>query len=428
MPFLAAEKETIMNISGNRMYELLEKLNFVRLSTFEGEQKAAEILADEIRAIGVEPVIEPFKAPRYEIKVAKLEVTAPFYKEYEVTGYGFAGNDAADGLEAEFIYLEALEPIDLVAARGKIAFVTTGIRLGDFKKLIDAGVVGVIAPSGTFRDTKENWDLDKRMLRAKHIQDGRLPSVCMRMTDAMEMIVSKPEKVKITLAQDEGEGDSQNVIAEIKGTEFPDEVLVYTAHYDSVVFSRGMFDNATGTATILELLRYYKENPPKRTVRFIFCGSEERGLLGSKAYIAAHENELDQIKLCINVDMTGPILGRDNAIVTGEEAVCHIIEFLYKEIGYPMNVVQDIYSSDSIPFADKGIPGINFLRRAAQGAAQIHCRYDVIDILSAESMERTARFIAMFSDRVLGAKHFPIERKVPDNIVDKINKYLGKKK
>ena len=70
------------------------------------------------------------------------------------------------------------------------------------------------------------------------------------------MIVSKPEKVKITLSQDEGEADSQNIIAEIRGTEFPDEVVVYTAHYDSVVFSNGMFDNATGTATILELLRY----------------------------------------------------------------------------------------------------------------------------------------------------------------------------
>ena len=188
-----------------------------------------------------------------------------------------------------------------------------------------------------------------------------------------------------------------------------------------------MFDNATGTATILELLRYYKENPPKRTVRFIWCGSEERGLLGSKAYLAAHPEEVERIKLCINIDMTGPIFGRDNAIVTGAESICHIIEFLYKEIGYPMNVVQDIYSSDSIPFADQGIPAVNFLRRAAQGASQIHCRYDVIDILSAESMERTAKFVALFSDRVLAAQHFPIDKAMPANMTEKINKYLGKK-
>lgn len=417
-----------MNISGKRMYELLEKLNFVRLSTFEGEKKAADIIANEIKEIGLTPVIETFKAPRYEIKTAKLEITAPFCKEYEVSGYGFAGNDAANGLEADFIYLEALEPIDLVGVKGKIAFVASGLRPDDFKKLIEAGVIGVISPSGTFRETKDSLDLDERMLRPAHIENGKLPAVCIRMTDALEMVASKPEKVKITLAQEEGEADSQNVIAEIQGTEYPDEVIVYTAHYDSVVFSPGMFDNASGSATILEMLRYYKENPPKRTVRFIWCGSEERGLLGSKAYVAAHEEEMAKIVLCINVDMTGPLLGRDVAVVTGEEAICHAMTYFYKEIGYPMNVVQDIYSSDSIPFADKGIPGINFMRRAAKDTTQIHCRYDVIETVTAESMERTTRFIARFSDRILNAVFFPIEKKMPDNMVEKVDKYLRKKK
>lgn len=417
-----------MEISGKRMYELLEKLNFVRLSTFEGEKKAADILAKEIEEAGAVPTVETFKAPRYKILKAKLEVTEPEYKEYEVSGYGFSGNAAAEGLEAEFAYLEALEPIDLVGVRGKIVFIAGGVGADGFAKLIDAGVVGFISSSGTFRETKETLDLDERMLRPMHIEKGQIPGVCMRMTDALALVASKPKKVRLTLAQEEGEADSQNIVAEIPGTEYPDEVILYTAHYDSVVFSPGMFDNASGTATILELLRYYKENPPKRTVRFLFCGSEERGLLGSKAYVAAHGDLLDKIRLCINVDMTGPLLGRDEARVTGEEALCHAITYFYKEIGYPMNVRQDIYSSDSIPFADKGIPGINFMRNAAPGTAQIHCRYDVIETVTAQSLERTARFIAALSDRFVNAVFFPIERKMPDNMVEKIDKYLRKKK
>lgn len=417
-----------MEISGKRMYELLEKLNFVRLSTFEGEKRAADILAKEIEETGAVPTVETFKAPRYKILKAKLEVTEPEYKEYEVSGYGFSGNAAADGLEAEFAYLEALEPIDLVGVRGKIVFIAGGVGADGFAKLIDAGVVGFISSSGTFRETKETLDLDERMLRPMHIEKGQIPGVCMRMTDALALVASKPKKVRLTLAQEEGEADSQNIVAEIPGTEYPDEVILYTAHYDSVVFSPGMFDNASGTATILELLRYYKENPPKRTVRFLFCGSEERGLLGSKAYVAAHGDLLDKIRLCINVDMTGPLLGRDEARVTGEEALCHAITYFYKEIGYPMNVRQDIYSSDSIPFADKGIPGINFMRNAAPGTAQIHCRYDVIETVTAQSLERTARFIAALSDRFVNAVFFPIERKMPDNMVEKIDKYLRKKK
>ncbi len=417
-----------MEISGSRMYELLKKMNFVRLSTFEGEKKAADILVKEIESIGVAPVVETFRAPRYQIKTAKLEVTEPVYKEYEVTGYGFSGNAAADGIEAEFVYLEALEPIDLVHVKGKIVFVAGGISADGFAKLIDAGVVGFISCSGTFRETKDSYDLEERMLRPMHIEKGQLPGVCIRMTDALALVASEPKKVRLTLSQEEGEADSQNVIAEIPGTEYPDEVIVYTAHYDSVVFSPGMFDNASGTATILELLRYYKENPPKRTLRFVFCGSEERGLLGSKAYVASHEDLLDKIRLCINVDMTGPLLGRDEARVTGEESLCHAITYFYKEIGYPMNVRQDIYSSDSIPFADKGIPGINFMRTAALGTTQIHCRYDVIETVTAQSLERTAKFIAAFSDRLVNAVFFPVDKKMPDNMVEKIDKYLRKKK
>ncbi len=417
-----------MDISGKRMFSLLEKLNFVRLSTFEGERKAAQILADEIRAIGVEPTVEPFSAPHYEIKKAKLEVTAPFYREYEVSGYGFSGNAAKDGIEAEFKYLEALEPIDLADVKDKIVLIAGGVGADGFAKLIAAGVKGFISTSGTFRETKETMDLDERMLRPMHIEKGQLPGVCMWLTDAMEMVASKPEKVRLTLEQEEGEADSQNVIAEIAGTEHPDEVIVYVAHYDSVVFSHGMFDNASGSATILEMLRYFKENPPKRTVRFIWCGSEERGLLGSKAYVAAHEDLLDKIRLCINVDMTGPLLGRDEARVTGEESLCHAITYLYKSIGYPMNVRQDIYSSDAIPFADKGIPGINFLRNAAPGTTQIHCRYDLIETVTAESLERTAKFIAILSDKLVNAVFFPVEKKMPDNMVEKVDKYLRKKK
>jgi len=416
-----------MNICGKRMYSLLEKLNFERLSTYDGEKKAAEILIGEIEAIGLTPVVETFKAPRYEIKTAKLEVTEPFYKEYKVNGYGFAGNAAAEGLEADFVYLEAFDPIDLADVKGKIVFVANGLRPNDFKLLLEAGAIGAVTSSGHFLDTEENSDLDQRMLRPIHIEHGKLPSVCLRMRDALEMIASKPRRVRLTLAQDEGEADSQNVMVELPGTEYPDEVIVYTAHYDSVVFSRGMFDNATGTATILEILRYYKENPPKRTLRFIWCGSEERGLLGSKFYVASHEEELEKIRLCINVDMTGPILGRDYALVTAEESLCGVISFMYKELGHPMTVLQEICSSDSIPFADKGIPAVNFLRRGANNAYQIHCRHDVIDVISAEALEKTARFIVAFSNRVIESKFFPIDKKMPDIMVEKINKYLRKK-
>ena len=93
-----------------------------------------------------------------------------------------------------------------------------------------------------------------------------------------------------------------------------------------------------------------------------------------------------------------------------------------------MEVRQDIYSSDSIPFADNGIPGINFLRKAAGGTTMVHCRHDTISQVDPDRMARTARFILDFSKVILNSVYFPIERKMPDNMVEKVDKYLRKKK
>ena len=416
-----------MEISGKRMYSLLKKLNFVRLSTTEGEKRAAAIIADEVRETGIEPKIETFMAPRYEIKKVKFEVTEPEAREYEVSGYGFSGNAAKDGIEAEFYYLESFDPMCLANVKGKIVFIAGGIGVENYKKLVKAGALAFIATCGTFTDKKSETDLDQRMLRPIHTNEGVIPGVCMRISDALRLVASNPKKVKLTLEQDEGEAESQNIVAEIPGTKFPEDVIVYTAHYDSVVFSPGMFDNASGSATILEILRYFAKNPPLRTLKFIFCGSEERGLLGSKAYVAAHENELENYRLCVNVDMTGPLLGFDCVRVTGEDSLCHALDFMKKEIGYATDIKQDIYSSDSIPFADKGIPGVNFIRTAADGTTRVHTRYDVISQVDPAKMARTAGFALEFSKRIINAAYFPIDRKLPPEIMEKVDKYLRKK-
>lgn len=417
-----------MRISGNRMMGMLRRMNFERLSTFDGEKKGAELIVNEIRSIGIEPTVETFKAPHYEIKKVKFEVLTPKYKEYTVSGYGFSGNAAKDGIEAEVLYAETLDELLLTDAKGKIVLLNGGIGDATFKKLIEAGAVGVVCPSGTFFDKTSESDLEERMLRPRHLENGVLPAVCIRIKDMYALVNSKPKTARLTLEQSEGEADSQNVIAEIKGTEKPDEVIVYTAHYDSVVFSHGMFDNGSGTVMIMEMLRYYAAHAPKRTVRFIWCGSEERGLLGSKAYVAAHGDDLDKIRLCINIDMVGTALGHDEWRITGEEELVSAIRYLYKTIGYPMTVRQDIYSSDSIPFADKGIPGVNVIRTCPQGGSQIHCRRDVIDILSPDAFENTCNFLAAFSDKVVNSVYFPVAKKMPDNMVEKIDKYLLKKK
>lgn len=75
-------------------------------------------------------------------------------------------------------------------------------------------------------------------------------------------------------------------------------------------FSHGVYDNGAGSVILMELARHYKQNPPKRNLTFCWYGSEECGLLGSKAYVAAHKDELKDVQLMVNVDVARSGSGR----------------------------------------------------------------------------------------------------------------------
>lgn len=416
-----------MDISGQREFDLLNKIGFVRYGGSNEELKAANLIIDELKTMGIKGELEPFKVTCYDVKEVKFEILEPFYREYTVRGYGLSGSTSAEGLTADFAYVEQAEKIDLMDAKGKIVMVNANITPAMYENIIKAGAVGFITLSGTAIDKEDETDIEMRTLKETFLKFGKIPGITMRVKDAMEMVKDKASKVRITLKQDEGECDSHNVIADIKGTDSSDETVIFIAHYDSTPFSNGVYDNGGGTVIIMEMLRHYMANPPKRNLRFIWAGSEERGLLGSKYYVEAHEKELEKAVLLINVDMAGPIIGSDRAYITADMSLMHMIQYLSKEVGHPITCVQDVYSSDSTPFADKGVPAVSFARFGAAGSAPGHNRYDLIEHLSSESLQKTSDFICLFCDRIINSKLFPVPREIPQNMIDAVNKYLQKK-
>ena len=409
-----------------RQFDLLKKLAFVRTSGSDEELKAASILREELTNLGVESKLEPFKVMQYNVHKAKLEILEPFNEEIIVEGIGFTGNTPEEGLTAELEYVEQAEPINLVNAKGKIVLVNSGLTVEKYKNIVKAGAIGFITFSGKFNDDEEKTDIDLRAIRKHHLEFGKIPGVTMRVKDAIEMVKNEVTKVRMTLIQEEGEVDSHNVIAEIKGTCYPEDIVIFMAHYDSVAFSTGVYDNGAGSVNIMEILRYYLENAPKRTLRFIWFGSEEVGLLGSKAYVESHADELESIKFGINIDLGGTVLGEDKANIMAEESLCNMLEFYSKEVCFPLTIKQSIYSSDSIPFSDKGIPTVNFLRIGAPGSVEIHNRYDILETLSPKTLYNTMKFIQDFSEKIINSHILPVPRKIPENIVKDIDKYLRK--
>ncbi len=416
-----------MEVSGKRAMELLEKIGFTRTAGSPEELKAAEILKAECEAIGVPAELESFEIEDADIETATLEILEPYRQDYPVTGYKCAKNTYQGGLEAEFLYVEAGNDVDLSNAAGKIVLINGFLRLPLFRKLIKAEVAGIVTMEGDLRDDREGTDLSTRKLRRTLRAFGNVPMVNTRVLDAFDMVKRGASKARLVLKNETVERISHNVVAVIEGTEKPDEIISFGAHYDSVDFSKGVYDNGAGSVINMEVLRWFKENPPKRTVKFMWYGSEEIGLEGSWAFVKAHKDELKDHLLMINTDVGGPVLGRETISVTAEESLVNYIQYSTKVQGYSTEVKQGIYSSDSIPFADSGVPAVNFCRFGAPGAAHIHNRFDTLSFLSPEALEKTARYVLAFSRDMVNATAFPVKREVPQNMVEEVEKYLYKK-
>lgn len=416
-----------MEICGKREWELLEKIGFTRIAGSPEEEKAARILKEECDKLGVPAIIQPFEIEQGIVEEATLEILEPFQQEIPVTGYQCAQNTPEEGLEAPFLYVENADDVSLSDARGKIVLVNGYMRVPLFRKLMKAGVAGIVTMEGQLRDRREETDLSTRKLRRTLRAFGNVPMVHTRVLDAIDMVRKGACKARLVLKGRTEEWTSHNVIATVLGTEKPEEIVSFGAHYDSVDFSKGVYDNGAGSVINMEVLRYFAEKPPKRTLKFVWYGSEEIGLEGSWAYVKAHKEELEAHKLMINVDVGGPVLGVDRITATAEKELASYLEYFVKIHGFTAEVKQGIYSSDSIPFADSGVPGVNFSRDGAPGAAYIHDRFDTLSFLSADMLEKTTRIVLEFGKEMAGAALVPVERKIPQNIVEDVEKYLYKK-
>jgi aminopeptidase YwaD len=415
-----------MSINSQREFELLKKFAFVRTSGSEEELKAANILLEEISSIGCQGYLEDFKSPTSKITKASLKVVEPYEKEYEVTPYNCSISTSEGGIITDFVYIEDGLDVNLVDLKGKFVLINKRPDPNLYKKLIEAGIAGYITMSGTAIDEEDKTDIAVAKLRKKQTQYGKVSALNMRIKDCFHMVKNKASKIKVELITEDIELTSQNVVVTLEGIKYPDEIISFGAHYDSVPFSTGVYDNGAGSVIIMELLRHFKENPPIRTVKFVWYGSEEVGLLGSEAYLKAHEEELKKHLLMINVDVAGSVLGKEMALVTAQQSLVDFIDHMAKIKGFPLKVEQSIYSSDSTAFADAGIPSVTFCRFAPQGGAFIHTRNDVMDFLSAEALEKTAVITEEFSEAIVNSVVFPIERKIPENMRKDLDKYFNK--
>jgi Iap family predicted aminopeptidase len=173
-----------------------------------------------------------------------------------------------------------------------------------------------------------------------------------------------------------------NVVAEIRGSEKPDEFVVLGAHLDSWELGTGALDNGCNAALVIDALRAIKASglKPRRSIRFILFSGEEEGLIGSRAYAVAHRNELDKAAGVVIFDAgTGKTTafstgGRKDVIPAAQSMLASLQQF-----GVTGAVATAESGTDHFDFMLEGVPTFVADQDEANYLENYHATTDTFD-------------------------------------------------
>jgi len=249
-------------------------------------------------------------------------------------------------------------------------------------------------------------------------QVPKLPEIAVR-ADHFDQLLELVESGKDVVCEFDVENrfrdqpiELHNVIAEIRGSEQPDEVVIVSAHLDSWHQAQGCTDNGTGTATTLEAARILAKvgAVPKRTIRFCLWGGEEQGLLGSRAYVQKHRTEMPKVSALFNHD-TGTNWAQSLAVTAAmREQLAPVFEHVTRLLQPPdadwdgavfdLNTVARVSGgggSDHASFLAAGVPGLDWglKGRSDYFRHTWHTQWDTFDVAIPEYQRHTATVVAL---------------------------------
>ena len=198
--------------------------------------------------------------------------------------------------------------------------------------------------------------------------------------------------------------DVYNTVAEIRGSEKPDEVVIIGGHLDSWDLGTGATDNGTGSMAVLAAARALQKLglKPKRTIRFVLFSGEEQGLNGSKAYVEAHKAELPKISgVLVHDSGTGKVLTIGLMGNYGvKETMDRTLYPLADSTGLVETTLRTEGGSDHVPFDRAGVPGFWCVQEPADYEKMHHSQADTLEHVRWDDLMEGAQVLAVFAYNV----------------------------
>jgi Zn-dependent M28 family amino/carboxypeptidase len=216
-----------------------------------------------------------------------------------------------------------------------------------------------------------------------------------------------PVEIEIDLKNTFSNGPVEvyNTVAEILGSEKPNEVVIIGGHIDSWDLGTGATDDGTGIMAVLEAARALKSVgvKPRRTIRFIMFSGEEQGLHGSRAYVKAHEKELSKISAVLVHDMgTGRVksiglLGRYDLRETMDQVVEPFRDAVKLD---ELSLRGMAGGTDHASFVPLGVPAFAVIQDEAEYRKTHHTESDTFDKVYPDEINQGAKVLAAWAYNV----------------------------
>lgn len=382
-----------------------------RLYGSESEKRAADWAVKRFKEYGFDKVwMESFPVERgWKRGLETASVTSPSPQNLVITALGGSVPTPEAGIEAEialFKTIDAMLEQPEGSLKGKIAVVTQAMEIGGYSKI--SGAIRSKGPSEAarrgaiaflMRSAGTDNDRMAHTGGTSYLPEiPRIPAAALSVPDAQQLDRLSERfdniRIKLVLTPEElGTVTSQNVIAEITGSERPDEIVLLGAHLDSWDLGTGAIDDGAGVGIVMAVGKLIGDlpNPPKRTIRVVLFGAEEIGIIGGQFYADSHADELANHIVATEADAgQGPVLfmniGLDNTL---DPSLATIRKAL-QPLGVKAGRSKSSGGPDIGPMHRKGVPAIGLSMFTDDYFDLHHTSNDTIDKIKPERINQSA--------------------------------------
>ena len=383
-----------------------------RLSGSRNLEDAIDWILAEMRREGLEHVRgEPVMVPHWVRGEEAAELVAPRAQRLSILGLGHSVGTPPEGIEAEVLVVKSFDELTARAAEARGRIVLFDVPFISYGATVRYRTEGASAAARVGAVAALVRSVTPHSLSTPHT--GRLlydstaaqiPAAAVTVEDAMLLarMQSRGEKPRLRLrmgARMLPDARSRNVVAEIRGSELPDEVVVMGGHIDSWDVGQGAMDDGGGCVVAWEALRLMKRLGlrPRRTVRVVMWTNEENGMRGAAAYRDTHRGAVDRHVLAIESDngVFNPagfaFTGSDSARARVSEIAALLARIDADSVG-PGGGGADIG-----PLMELGVPGMSPIVDGSRYFWYHHSAADTMDKLDPAEMARVTAALAVMT-------------------------------